>query len=520
MQVIQKALSIIFILFVFTLNSPNTMAQGSTAKNTTKTTCISCHTPDSNHTIEAIHISKHWDKSNPKTPVSKKGCASCHGESQLHASTPTKIQPKMSFGPRWTSSVEGQNNTCLSCHEKTATHKEWRQGKHADKEVTCVTCHDLHVTKDPVRIAKTQASVCTVCHKIQKKGIHHLTDKVVDNPPCSTCHNPHANPLPAIMMLENRSKGCRSCHNFEKMQVSTKVTEKAKSYHRVMEKNDRTCVDCHAGVAHRNKENFKELLASGVHKLSLDLFYPAKSDGDWLLAEHAGAQQLRQGRNCRQCHLNEAKELGLALAPKGIKPSIPAKIKINKVQNNIELTISWQGSINDNSVAVMYDNGQVDDFTRMGCWAACHGDLPGMSRDRGLNKTKYLLSSLKRQYTVGFPAVAYDEKTLKEMRAKGEFVELLRASLEGGKLSKLTRYHILTEREEVSIDQFKATANFNNGIWVVTFIKPINNKLVFDNKTLTLGIAIHRDGESQAEHKVSLPITVSFDGVGTDFMLK
>jgi cytochrome c-type protein NapC len=321
-------------------------------------------------------------------------------------------------------------------------------------------------------------------------------------------------------MLANRSKGCRTCHDFEKMQASSKVSDKAKNYHRVMQKVDRTCVDCHAGVAHRNKENFKELLASGVHNLSLDLFYPAKSDGDWLLAEHAGAQQLRQGRNCRQCHYNEAKELGLALAPKGIKPSIPAKIRINKVNNNIQLTVSWQGSINDNSVAVMYDNGQVEDFTRMGCWATCHGDLPDMSRDRGLDKTKYLLSSLKQQYSVGFPAIVFDEKILDEKRAKGEYVELLRASLDKGKLTKLTRYEILTERKEIALEKFSATAKFANGKWVVTFIKPINNKLKFNNKTLTLGIAIHRDGESQGEHKVSLPVTVSLDGVGTDFMLK
>jgi len=516
MQAINKVLSVTMLLLFLSM----ILIEVEAAEKIKKIECTSCHTPESNHAIEAMQVSKHWDKTNKNTPVSKSGCVSCHGNSQLHATTPTKIQPKMSFGPRWTSSVSGQNDTCLNCHEKTASHKEWRQGKHADKDVTCVTCHDLHVTEDPVRIAQKQADVCTVCHKIQKKGIHHFTAKIADNPPCSTCHNPHANPLPTIKMLANRSKGCRSCHDFEKMQLSRNVSDKAKSYHRVMQKEDRTCVDCHAGVAHRNKDNFKQLLASGVHNLSLDLFYPAKSDGDWLLAEHAGAQQLRQGRNCRQCHYNEAKELGLALAPKGIKPSIPAKIKIDKVKNNIHLTVSWQGSINDNSVAVMYDNGQVEDFTRLGCWATCHSDLPGMSKDRGLDKTKYLLSSLKQQYSVGFPAVTFDEEALAEKRVKGEFVELLQASLDKGKLTQLTRFEVLAKRKEIAIGEFSAIATFASGQWVVTFIKPINNKLKFESKTLTLGIAIHRDGESQAEHKVSLPVTVSFDGVGTDFMLK
>ncbi|WNC69014.1 cytochrome c3 family protein [Thalassotalea nanhaiensis] len=487
-----------------------------------KIECTSCHDPKVSHKIKAMHNSKHWDKLIKESPVNNDGCAACHGDSQTHAATPTKFQPRTSYGPRWTATIDQQNNTCLNCHEKTATHKEWRAGKHAEQEVTCVTCHDVHVDLDPVREEDTQAEVCTVCHKVQKNGIHHFKDKIDENPICSTCHNPHANPLPQFMMLENRSLGCRNCHDFREMQLSSEVSLKAKNYHLVMQHKDRTCVDCHLGVAHVDKENFSKLREGGLASMLVDVFHPGQSDGDWLLEEHPGAQALRQGRNCRQCHLGEAKELGKALAPKEIISSIESNVSVKKMASAVQFTITWKGSENDNSLALMFDNGQVDAFSKGGCWASCHGDLPGMSRDRGLNKTKYLLSSLKQQHSVGFPSVEYDQKTLDNMITNGEFVELWRVNLSKGKFADLQRFKVLGERKESELGQLTASANFANGIWTVVINKPIDDKVkpLIEGNDITFGIAIHLDGKSGAEHKVSLPLTISSDGIDTDFILQ
>ncbi len=484
--------------------------------------CTSCHDPEVSHKIKAMHNSKHWDEMIKASPVNNKGCVACHGNSQTHAATPTKIQPKISFGPRWSSSIDGQNNKCLTCHEKTTTHKEWRAGKHAAEEVTCVTCHDVHVDVDPVRVAETQAAVCTVCHKVQKNGMHHFKDKIDENPQCSTCHNPHANPSPQLMMLANRSLGCRNCHDFKAMQLSSKVSLKAKNYHLVMQYKDRTCVDCHLGVAHVDKDNFAKLREGGLTSMLIDVFHPGQSDGDWLLAEHPGAQALRQGRNCRQCHLGEAKELGKLLAEEGVIPSIEANITVKKVASTMQFTIAWKGNKSDTSLALMFDNGQVDAFSKGGCWASCHGDLPGMSRDRDLDKTKYLLSSLKQQHSVGFPSIEHDQKTLDKMMANGEFVELWRVNLALGKMTDIQRFTILAERKEVEAGQLSASASFANGMWSVIINKAINDdvKPLIDGKGITFGIAIHLDGKTGAEHKVSLPLTVSSDGIDTDFILK
>jgi len=508
---------ILCFLFIFV-----TMPVFDVSAKTEVKQCIECHDAKISQPINSMLNSKHWDKSHKATPVNKDKCQSCHGISKSHSNTPTKIQPEISFGPRWISSVEQQNDKCLSCHEKTTTHKQWREGEHAYQEVTCVTCHDLHTDVDPVREAKTQASVCTVCHKIQKNGIHHIPNNIPKNPPCSTCHNPHANPLPTVMMLENRSKGCRTCHDFEKMQQDTTVTAKAKSYHRVMVKEDRTCVDCHLGVAHVDKDNFGQILAGGLTTMPNHLFFPGQSDGDWLLEEHKGAQSLRQGRNCRQCHFGDAKTMASKLTPKGINPIIAGNVTVKKSAGQIDITVSWQGSEHDNSIALMFDNGQVEDFSHQGCWATCHSDLPKMSRDRGQDLKKYLLVSQQRKRSVGTPSIVHDKATLLDMRSKGQFVELWKASLTNGGFDSIKRYSILETRIKQSLAGLTARGAFDDGTWTVTFSRPINDaiKPITTAEQLTFGIAIHGDGESGAQHRVSLPLTISLDGVGTDFILE
>jgi len=484
--------------------------------------CYECHDPEISTHIKAIKTTKHWDSNLKKAPVNNKECQSCHGMSKSHTEAPTKRQPEVSYGPRWTSSIIVQNDTCLSCHEKTATHKQWRSGKHAEQEVTCVTCHDVHVIEDPVRIKETQKEVCTVCHKVQKHGIHNNENKLAKNPQCTSCHNPHSNPSPTVMMLENRSEGCRSCHDFKKMEEDTTVSEKAKSYHRVMQKDDRTCVDCHRGVAHVDKSNFGKLLTGGLTTMPLDLFYPGQSDGDWLLEEHKGAQALRQGRNCRQCHLGDEKVMGENLAPKGVQPFITTNTSVKRQGDNMAITISWKGSIEDKSIAIMFDNGQVDAFSRQGCWASCHSNMPGMTADRNYGLEKYLLSSQKQKHSIGMPAIVHDEVVLNSMRSKGEFVELWRAKLANGAVNEVKRYSILETRTQTNTNGVKAEGGFKDGKWTITFIRPIADsvKPINNNSLITFGIAIHHKGQSGAQHSVSLPVTISSSGEDSDFILK
>ena len=51
-------------------------------------------------------------------------------------------------------------------------------------------------------------------------------------------------------MRANHSAGCLTCHDLTRMSESDRVSDKAKSYHKVMTNPARTCIDCHDGVAH------------------------------------------------------------------------------------------------------------------------------------------------------------------------------------------------------------------------------------------------------------------------------
>ena len=118
------------------------------------------------------------------------GCEDCHGPSAAHAEAPRNISPANSFGPRWASSSAARDSACLACHERD-TAKNWQHALHMHNELTCVTCHDIHSEGDTVLLPEQQASVCTTCHKAQKKGIHELGGELSEEPPCSSCHNPH-----------------------------------------------------------------------------------------------------------------------------------------------------------------------------------------------------------------------------------------------------------------------------------------------------------------------------------------
>lgn len=483
--------------------------------------CSNCHLPNLSEPIAAMHASVHWDTAKPDAPVNKGGCTACHGASEKHMAGPTRVQPDVSYGPRWTSSIDAQNASCLNCHE-AQTASGWAKGVHAKNDLTCSNCHNPHSAHPAARSASAQMQTCTVCHKVQKDGIHNLTKLVDENPPCTTCHDPHANPHPELMLLANRSEGCRACHDLQKMMADSSVSPRAQSYHKVMQSPDRTCIDCHRGVAHVDRNNFAAVLAGGFSSRPLTLFFPGQSDGGWLLSEHPGAQSLRQGRNCRQCHLGETQNMGERLAPAGVTPTVDIDLTFATDGDDMLVTVSWAGSPNDNDVAIMFSGDEVEDFAREGCWAACHSDMPGMTRARNGGVSKYLLVSRAQERSIGRPAVVKDKEALARMVSAGEYVELWVAKLDQGTLGSVDVYRILDSMQPLPDAPVSATGSYADGRWRVTFRRAMDDarKPIVADRDYTLGVAIHGDGKSGAQHWVSLPVTVSLDGFDTDFVAK
>jgi cytochrome c-type protein NapC len=52
-------------------------------------------------------------------------------------------------------------------------------------------------------------------------------------------------------MKANDSRECRACHEFQNMDVDNQSKQAKRRHVRVMEKGGKTCIDCHAGIAHK-----------------------------------------------------------------------------------------------------------------------------------------------------------------------------------------------------------------------------------------------------------------------------
>lgn len=483
--------------------------------------CLGCHDFSKDSPVHPMMEGAHGDASNPKTPMAQKGCEQCHGPSAAHTQGPTKTKPGISFGPRWTDSTEHQSGACLQCHQQDKVH-DWPTALHQRNDLTCASCHDLHVIDQAVLNPHTQGEVCTVCHKVQKKGVHHLAEKKADNPPCATCHDPHADPSPVVKLLQNRSEGCRSCHDFRAMQKSPQVSDRAKQYHRAMANKDKTCIDCHRGVTHSPPNSFPPPVLGGLPAADVVLFFPGQSDVDWILGEHAGAQSFRQGRNCLQCHSGDQSDMGKKLAVAGQQPNIDARIAFALQGESLQITLSWKGDANDSSVALMLDDSSDEEFGRAGCWATCHSDMPGMTHDKDQGLTKYLASSRQQQQSIGRPPQLKDANSLSQMMAAGQYVEMWRAELSASGLKSVTTASILDQRANDQQSRVAATAQYNNGNWTVIFNKPLSGpgKTIGNGKTYTFGVAIHGEGQQAGSHWVSLPMTFSLDNFDTDFIAR
>ncbi len=510
------AIGLLLLSFVGTVN-----AKGENYSEGGTKMCLGCHDFSADSPVHPMMEGAHGDLSNPETPMAQKGCEQCHGPSAAHTRGPTTTKPGISFGPRWTDSVEQQSGACLQCHQDDKA-QDWPTALHQRNQLTCTSCHDLHVVDQAVLNPHTQGEVCTVCHKVQKKGIHHLQQEKANNPPCATCHDPHADPSPMVKLLQNRSEGCRSCHDFRAMQKSPQVSDRAKQYHKTMASKDKTCIDCHRGVAHSPPNSFPPPVLGGLPGADVSLFFPGQSDGDWILSEHAGAQSFRQGRNCLQCHNGDQADMGAKLVTPGHQASINSHIEFALNGDQLIVTISWQGSADDSAVALMLDDNSDDEFGRAGCWATCHSDLPGMPQDHQQGLSKYLLSSRQQQHSIGRPPQTQSAAVLAEMMSQGRYVEMWRAELDAGKLQNVETATILAERKQDSNALVSASAEFNQGRWTVRFSKALSGsgKVIARGKTYTFGYAIHGQGADAAEHWVSLPMTFSLNDFDTDFTVK
>ncbi|AUI67188.1 MULTISPECIES: NapC/NirT family cytochrome c [Glaesserella] len=131
---------------------------------------------------------------------------------------------------------------CSSCHMndvvpeyRASVHYSNRSGVKAD----CADCHLPHEFI-PKWTRKIVAS---------REVFAHLTGKV-DTKEKFEAHRLEMAQREWERMKANNSQECRNCHNFSDMDFTQQKTVAAKM-HAMAEKEGKTCIDCHKGIAHQ-----------------------------------------------------------------------------------------------------------------------------------------------------------------------------------------------------------------------------------------------------------------------------
>jgi hypothetical protein len=226
---------------------------------------------------------------------------------------------------------------------------------------------------------------------------------------------------------------------------------------------------------------------SAVPSRAVELFYPGQSSLEWLRSrEHRGARQVTQGLSCVTCHEGQEAEMGEAIVTGGRLEPDPLDGKVGAIEvtfqaayddNNLYMRFQWptqfdrpgryhayrrfdgenwvsygshrassavrsgeQPPLYEDRLAIIVDDGSVENFATQGCWLACHTGMRDMPDEPTSDEVRAhpmlgveLGRSDVRKYLPNSrndPAMpAWDdtksEEEIAELMQLGEFVDLM-----------------------------------------------------------------------------------------------
>lgn len=131
---------------------------------------------------------------------------------------------------------------CTSCHAMDSPYAQLHKTSHFENASgVSATCSDCHVPHEfaPKMIRKVEAA----------REVWGTITGVIDTPEKYAAHAPAMKQREIRRLQANDSQECRNCHEAERMLTAIQ-SAKAQKYHQSMQKNGKTCIDCHAGIAH------------------------------------------------------------------------------------------------------------------------------------------------------------------------------------------------------------------------------------------------------------------------------
>lgn len=133
---------------------------------------------------------------------------------------------------------------CISCHEMESTvFAEYKKTTHyTNRTGVRVICSDCHVPKDwTAKLVRKIKATNELFHKLAG---------TIDTAEKFEAHRLEMAENVWASMKASDSRECRNCHSYEAMDFS-RQGRRPREKHPTAIKQNKTCIDCHKGVAHR-----------------------------------------------------------------------------------------------------------------------------------------------------------------------------------------------------------------------------------------------------------------------------
>ncbi len=247
--------------------------------------CTECHQKNA----AALDKTLHGKTADPRTPMSVKGCETCHGPGAKHADDPTESKP-LQFNK-----VSGQaaSAVCTSCHA-SGEHALWAGSKHEGRGVACTTCHSVHNPKGPKQLkAETQPQLCASCHQQIVNKLNRFNHMPVreDKLACSSCHNTHGSANVKLLRTGTTiDQACTGCHTEKRGPLLWE--------HAPVSNSCTTCHDPHGTSNERMLVAKVPFLCQRCHVTSR---HPPTVYNEAMIKTSSSANRIT-GRACVHCH--------------------------------------------------------------------------------------------------------------------------------------------------------------------------------------------------------------------------
>lgn len=169
-------------------------------------TCATCHEEVSKGFASNPHAKMAMMHGNTNGVT----CENCHGAGSEHVAgggDVTKI-----FNPS-KASPKDVDAKCLSCH--AGAHPDFQRSPHAKANVSCISCHSIHQSKEEALLKAPQPQLCFQCHNDTKPqfdmAFHHPVNEGVVK--CSDCHDVHGTFQQSnLRATVDSNMVCTKCH--------------------------------------------------------------------------------------------------------------------------------------------------------------------------------------------------------------------------------------------------------------------------------------------------------------------